>query len=1419
MTSLLYVSRLKYALSALILALVSINLSFAQTEYRALLSGRSQVMPVLSAASGSINASLEGNQLTISGQFQDLSSPIVEDGMNIHIGMAGQEGAVTLGLIPNMDNTQTRGELDPNLNTFTINDNQAALLEARELYISVATINHPDGEIRGQIVGDALTYFSANLFGSNEVPTVTTFGSGQLIIELVSPNEVVITGSFNNLGSDYDASIGSHLHTGNVGINGPVLMGLTPQVSEDGRSGVFRAEDNTITIDINQLIAIGERRVYANVHTLDHPGGEVRGQFAPAEASAVFRAHLTGSQAVPVQTSLAEGVIMAETYSDTLMIIAGSFDNLESAVQTNTSSSRPGLYAGAAGTVGGFLQSLNVESTVDGTAGNINATDNVLLLSPTEAEELFNRNTYINLGTDNRPSGALRGQLVPEAQIVMHAFLSGTLAVPTSASRGQGSVIAELSGNMLTLSGGFGELSGSVGRPSLRNAHVGNVGAQLFALNRVENTIPANENAFELNEDQIEDLLARQLYINVPSSAQSSGELRGQLLPEATAYFVASLSGASQVAPVNTAAYGQAILEYRSTAATVTGSFSGLDSDFNINAAGGSHIYDGFAGTAGEIVQRLNVNLTSDNRGGVIEAADNMFNLTSAADLFNRGEYINIVTTDEVNGAIRGQLLPFAQSYFTTSISGQNTLPLPTETEAVGGLKAELIGDELIVTGSIQNLPAVSDDMSVQLLLGGAGMEGDEIQTLNFSETADPQIIELLPAQNRFRLSETEMRALRQDRLYVDLTTDEAAEGLVRGQLLAEPNYFPQGETVIDIPTNGERVINEGDPTGRFRVEWTPAEDESDLYYIVESSEFEDFRAFDQRGTIAGFDSTFLYSVAAMDSLLAARGFEVGDEEQRYYRLTASDGSLQTGGAPSLLTFRRGEVQSVSGADLELTITAPTTPYEVFMEVPYQIMLVNNGPQNARNIFVDAQIPEGMVFTSANPTEGDYNVFFGWWNIENLNAGDTAVLNLTLFTLIEEGPISMYAQVIGGQPADPDSVPNNGTFGTPNEDDEAEFTIFSEEVIRGGVVSDLSLTMEVLEDEYTVFSNTTYILTLTNDGPDSVANVRVSALIPDGMVFSSATSMPEGSSYRIVTQDWEVPFLRSGESATLELVLFSLVEGEALTLFAQVIASDQEDPDSTPANDLDGVPDEDDEAAVTIIPGSGLDGGEEADLSLSLTINDMEYQQFTDYVYTFTLTNDGPDDAANVFIDAQLPDSLRYTTQAASTGEWNLFFQYWYVPFIASGETQTLRLTLFTLSAETPITFFAQIIDSEQDDPDSTPNNNDTGIPEEDDEVSLTITPTVGNANQIEERGQVFGSIYPVPTTDLLNVNINADRDHEAILYLIDFSGRTLQTQQVDLGVGDNLYQIQVDNYPAGTYYLYLRDQQGQLLNWQFIKL
>ena len=180
---------------------------------------------------------------------------------------------------------------------------------------------------------------------------------------------------------------------------------------------------------------------------------------------------------------------------------------------------------------------------------------------------------------------------------------------------------------------------------------------------------------------------------------------------------------------------------------------------------------------------------------------------------------------------------------------------------------------------------------------------------------------------------------------------------------------------------------------------------------------------------------------------------------------------------------------------------------------------------------------------------------------------------------------------------------------------------------------------------------------------------------------------------------------------------------------------------------------------------------------------------------------------------------MRFTDKSASVGDWNNFFQYWFLPFIESGATETLQLTLFTLSEETPITYFAQVISVEQDDPDSTPNNNDTGVPVEDDEASLTITPASSNVNEIENRGQVFGSIYPVPTRNEINVSVNSSKERSAAISIINQNGAVVRRQAVDLSFGDNAFRFDVEALPSGMYYLFLTDEKAKLLNWKFVKI
>ena len=1398
--------------------------SFAQQSviFEAILNGRHVVQPLVTPAVGDVSARLQGTQLVVTGKFRKLSSAVLEDGINIHFGLAGQNGQVVLGLIPNLSNDGTSGTIDAALNTFTVSETVIAQLNARQLYIEITTASNPGGEIRGQLTTQGLTAFATNLYGSNEVPSVSSLGTGALLVELVSPSQIVVTGSFQNLEGAFDATLGggANLHLGLVGRTGNVTINLNPTVNVDLKSGVFTAENNTFTISTNQLIALGERKIYANVYSTKYPTGEIRGQFVPVEASNVFRSFLSPTQTVPTTSGSGDGIILAESYSDTLLILSGGFTNMSSPFIAN-STSRPGIYTGMSGELGNFSFPVNL-SALNNTDANIEATNNVFLMNAQQARALFGRGMYVNIGSLDFLTGELRGQLLPESQVYRTGMLSGILTVPPANTLATGNLQAELMNNQLTISGTYNNLIGELTTsPVVGIGFAGSVMDTLFTLTPSEgNTtnsrrIQADNNTFSLTDEQVALLLTRQLHITIPSDDFPKGELRTQLLPEANAYYVATLSGSSQPHPVVSTGSGQAIMEVRSTTASLSGSFNNLR-----EATVTANLHNGIAGRIGDVIMLLKTQLANDSINNIFLADSNTITLTNemVSKLSSREEYINITTPQFPNGAIRGQLLPFANNYFTTTLSGFNQV-LPVRTSGTGALKLDLIGNRLTVTGSFDSLGIIADT-SAALFVGAPGTIGAFELPLDFLSEGATNGAVLKATDNVFLLTPEQVLALQQEDMYFNINTETALEGEIRGQILHEPNAAPSGITTFELPLDGEIILSQGDPTSLLRAKWTVPKDNNEIYYVFQTSEFVDFRSIDDEEILVGQNGTFDYTLAQLDSFLIRKGIEIGDSISRYYRLVASDGALSTVGKSNFVTIKRSDITRTLGIDLEVSITAPEGFYERFREVPYVVKVVNKGPQAARDIFVSAPIPQGMTFTRATATHGRYNSFFRWWQFDRLEAGDTATLNLTLFTLKDEAPITNFVEVLGALPKDVDSTPDNGEAPTPREDDEAVVTIFTEPVVVGGDTADLSLLIEVVEDNFTIFSNTTYILKITNNGPDSAANIKISALIPEGMVFTSANATV--GNYRIVPQDWVIPFLRSGETAELELVLFTLVEGRPIILFAQIIESDQTDPDSTPANDLDNVPDEDDEASVLITPTRGIMGGDSSDLELKIAVDRDNYEVFTNYVYTFTLTNKGPDAAANIFVDAQLPDSLAFTSKAASIGTWNNFFQYWFVPYLEADETHTLKLNLFTLARQTSITYFTQIIGSDQDDIDSTPNNNFDGIPKEDDEATVTIGPLIAapsfasapNKHQVLE-----GKVYPVPASDFVSLMLQSEMDQNVEIAIVNMDGYVLSKQKMTLHKGTNSLEFDIRSFQAGTYTIWIGGINSNLVNWQFLKV
>jgi CHRD domain len=133
--------------------------------------------------------------------------------------------------------------------------------------------------------------FKATLTGDQEVPPVTTDTTGKAFFRLnKAETEIEIQLDVN----DGERITQSHIHCASVGVNGPVVVFLAglhaAGLDVDGKWVSNATIKDTSIVNTacgaTVLALAAEMRngnTYANVHSVDHPGGVVRGQIEPAD--------------------------------------------------------------------------------------------------------------------------------------------------------------------------------------------------------------------------------------------------------------------------------------------------------------------------------------------------------------------------------------------------------------------------------------------------------------------------------------------------------------------------------------------------------------------------------------------------------------------------------------------------------------------------------------------------------------------------------------------------------------------------------------------------------------------------------------------------------------------------------------------------------------------------------------------------------------------------------------------------------------------------------------------------------------------------------------------------------------------------------------------------------------------------------
>jgi hypothetical protein len=145
--------------------------------------------------------------------------------------------------------------------------------------------------VLGFVTGaDAGQLFQARLSGAEEVPPVETDTTGRFQILF---NRVATAGEFTLRVHEGVRITQAHLHCGEAGVNGPVIVFLAGNHDlgwdVDGQwvSKATITDENVTNDTCGMTLAdIVEEaragRVYVNVHSVAHPAGVVRGQLLPA---------------------------------------------------------------------------------------------------------------------------------------------------------------------------------------------------------------------------------------------------------------------------------------------------------------------------------------------------------------------------------------------------------------------------------------------------------------------------------------------------------------------------------------------------------------------------------------------------------------------------------------------------------------------------------------------------------------------------------------------------------------------------------------------------------------------------------------------------------------------------------------------------------------------------------------------------------------------------------------------------------------------------------------------------------------------------------------------------------------------------------------------------------------------------------
>jgi hypothetical protein len=479
---------------------------------------------------------------------------------------------------------------------------------------------------------------SARLDGAQQVPALTNSGTGVASL-LLNPTRdtLCINITFNGLSS---APSAMHIHAGAIGVNGAVLLDLGPYIVGNRVSATITGTALTTALKSSLLKGL----TYINVHTTANPGGEIRGQIS-LESDWAFTGVIDGAQSVPSVSTAANGWAVFNLSKHQGQVRFYVVTNGLSGAITAAH-----LHTGAVGVNGPVAQDLAtfiVGNTIVG----------IFTPSAGVVSSLMAGNIYLNVHTTANPGGEIRAQLKMDDKIAFDAWFDGAQQTPsvTTSAKGVASVKVNTTFDTLFYNVFTNGLSGAI---SSAHFHLGAIGVNGPVAVDITPGISGNKitgfvTGTAVTTSFVNSMLSGGVYLNIHTSVNPNGEIRGQVYRVMREGFTFSMDGTQQVPTVSTAGKGSGMVSIN------------RDQDnahFMLVTAGvtstGIHFHKGLAGQSGAVAYDLSTIYTNNGAFGYWKSTDVTPFLLSNSAQFNKDSiYVNLHTTANAGGEIRGQVL------------------------------------------------------------------------------------------------------------------------------------------------------------------------------------------------------------------------------------------------------------------------------------------------------------------------------------------------------------------------------------------------------------------------------------------------------------------------------------------------------------------------------------------------------------------------------------------------------------------------------------------------------------------------------------------------------------------------------------------------------------------------------------------